>query len=87
MLLKAARAAFRSARKRVYARFSFWRYCVTDKSHLEEFTKSVSETLSKKLAATFVDCHRDPSLTETDVTTLLKEQMEAALIGDRDAAS
>lgn len=65
----------------------FWRFCVTDKTHLEEFTKSISETLSKKLVATFVDCHRDPSLTEADITTLLKEQMEAALIEDKDAAT
>lgn len=60
---------------------------MTDQSHLEEFTKTVSDDLAKKLVATFVDCHRDPSLTEADVTTLLKEQMEAALTGDKDAAS
>lgn len=78
--------AFPLPAHRVYV-VIFWRYCVTDKSHLEEFTKSISETFSKKLVATFVDCHRDPSLTEADITTLLKEQMEAALIGDKDAAS
>lgn len=60
---------------------------MTDKSHLEDFTKTIADALSKKLVAIFVECHRDPSLSETDVTTLLKEQMEAALTGDTDAPS
>lgn len=59
---------------------------MTDKSHLEDFTKTISDVLSQKLVAKFVECHRDPTLSEADVTTLLKEQMEAALAGDKDAA-
>lgn len=59
---------------------------MTDKSHLEDFTKTISDVLSQKLVVKFVECHRDPTLSEADVTTLLKEQMEAALAGDKDAA-
>jgi hypothetical protein len=58
---------------------------MTDRVHLEEFGEGISEGLAKKLVATFVECHRNPSLSSADVVTRLKEQMEQALSEDADA--
>ena len=60
---------------------------MTDKTHLEEFKQTIKEALSQKLVEIFVECHRDHSLRDADITTRLKEEMEAALIEDGDAAS
>jgi hypothetical protein len=59
---------------------------VTDKSHLDEFSESIGDALSKDLVAAFRDAHRDPSLKAADIVTRLKERMEAALRRRDDAA-
>lgn len=60
---------------------------MTTKGHLEEFMETITTALSQKLVTAFSETHRDPSLTEADVITRLKEQMEATLGEDKDAAS
>jgi len=60
---------------------------VTDKTHIEEFSQTITEALSRKLVAVFMERHCDHTLKESDVITRLKEQMEAALGGHKDAAS
>jgi hypothetical protein len=59
---------------------------MTDKTHLEEFVEGVTDDLSKKLVATFVEGHRDPLMKQAEIITRLKEEMEAALSRGTDAA-
>lgn len=52
---------------------------MTDKSHLDEFSASRDQELSKQLVATFIAGHRDPTVKAADLVTRLKDVMEQAL--------
>jgi hypothetical protein len=57
----------------------FWKYRMTDPTHLNELITALSHPLSRKLVETFRDSSRDPSVARADYVQRLKNEMEAAL--------
>ena len=59
---------------------------MTDKRHLDEFRGKKLTALSKQLVDTFVEGHRDTSVSSADLIVRLRDVMEQRLGGADDAA-